>query len=157
MTKLLFQISVIACGVFGWQLFPSFETSTESPFGTHFWIIESAAITPATDIDQDGIPDTDLLKLVPDCERDDARQFRSDGSIVTHRGKIRCEEDEEVQEETGTWTFDSKTKKLVMKNDDSRRENVSTLTEARSNRLTFVSVTSGSKGSFTVRTVLRVK
>lgn len=126
-----------------------------SPFGNKYWIIESSTIEPALDLDLDGKPDTDILKITPACEKDDARLFRADGIIITNRGKVSCEEDEETEEETGEWTYEASSKKLTMHNFESRKPVITTLTEISANRI--VTVSKNANGKHTIKTVLKAK
>ncbi|ADQ18012.1 lipocalin family protein [Leadbetterella byssophila] len=128
-----------------------------SPFGNKYWIIESSTIQPALDLDLDGKPDTDILKITPACEKDDALLFRADGTILTHRGKVKCEDDEETEEETGEWTYDASSKKFTLHYFDSRKPVVATLTEISANRIVAVETHKSAKGQHTIKTVLKVK
>lgn len=128
-----------------------------SPFGNKFWIITSTTIDPALDLDLDGKPDTDVLKMVPACERDDADQFREDGTIVTNRGKLSCDEDEENEEETGTWSYDAKAKKMTTHKHDSRRPVEMILVEQSPSKLVFTSAHKSARGNHTIRAVFTVK
>ncbi len=129
----------------------------ENPLGNKYWVYSSSTISPALDINMDGKVDTDILKAAPKCEIDDAIRLDPEGVLMTHRGKVHCFEDEEVEEEAGTWTYNPKTKVLVLDFDDSHRASVMTLTEVSSQRITAVSTHESSMGKHTIRTVLTPK
>lgn len=133
------------------------HVNQQTPFGDHYWTIESATIQPALDLDMDGKPDTDLLSIVPTCERDDADLFKPGGQLYTHRGTARCDEEEELEEETGTWTFLDKSKRLIVERFDGNKPQEMTLVESKADRLIFQSTHESSIGKHTIRTTFRRK
>ncbi len=146
---------------FSWVLFSSLNTygyqQQSSPFGSRYWLIESVTASPGLDILNNGKPETNLLKVVPPCELDDAVLYKPDGTIVTHRGKLKCEDEEEETEETGSYTYHPATKKLVQKNYDSRKTIEATLIESTPSKLVFISTLETGKGSRKITTVYRAK
>jgi len=129
----------------------------DSPFGTHFWVVTSSTVHPAIDIDGDGNPDTDLLIVVPDCELDDADRYQSDGTILTDYGRHSCDEEQEQQEESGIWSYDSGSKTLTMEKYDGGGSIQARLESTSGSELVFVSELNSSKGSHTIRTTLKIK
>lgn len=133
------------------------ELQTSSPFGTHFWVVSSSTVHPALDIDGDGKPDTDLLNVVPDCELDDADRYQSDGTILTDYGRHGCDEEQEQQEESGTWLYDAASKMLTMEKYDGGGSIQAKLESTSGTELVFVSELRSSKGVHTIRTTLKIK
>jgi hypothetical protein len=131
------------------------ELQSSSPFGAHFWVVSSSTVHPAFDID--GKPDTDLLIVVPVCELDDADHYQSDGTILTDYGRHRCDEEQEQQEESGTWSYDSGSKILTMEKYDGGGTVQAKLESTSGTELVFVSELKSSKGTHTIRTTLKIK
>ena len=129
-------------------------TAQDSPFGDRYWVIASVTIHPALDVDMDGKPDTDLLILRESCERDDADQYRSDGIIFTNRGSAHCDEEEEREEETGTWSFDPSTKTVIMEHYDSSKPVKASIVSASSTQVVLTSAHESAKGTHTITTTL---
>jgi hypothetical protein len=125
-----------------------------SPFGDHFWVLTSATIHPALDVDMDGKPDTDLIILRESCEHDDASKYRSDGVIVTDHGPAKCDE-EEREEETGTWSYDSSTKAVTMDHYDSDKPMIATVVSSSSTQLVLISSHESASGTHTITTTLK--
>ncbi|WP_158624913.1 hypothetical protein [Gynurincola endophyticus] len=130
--------------------------SSLSPFGNKYWLIESSTIQPALDVNMDGKPDTDLLVIREVCEKDDADLFREDGIIITHRGKVLCDEYEE-EEETGTWLYDAKTKKMTVKKDESRKSIEYTVKEANANRIVLITQYKSANNIHTITTTFKAR
>ncbi|SEL52826.1 hypothetical protein [Parapedobacter koreensis] len=129
----------------------------DSPFGNQYWMVASATIHPALDVDLDGKADTDLLLLVPPCERDDADRYLDDGTILTNRGPVNCDEDEEREEETGTWSYDPATKTLVMEKYDGSQPVEAHLESASAQQIVFVAKHRSSGATHIIRTTLKTK
>jgi hypothetical protein len=129
------------------------STTLDTPFGNKYWVTASSTISPALDLNLDGKPDTDVLQAVPKCEIDDAIKLLPDGVLMTHRGKNHCFDDEEEEEEAGTWSYNPKTKVLTLDYDDSRRPTVMTLVEISSDRIVATSTHESSKSKHTIRAV----
>lgn len=134
-----------------------FAPAASSPFGDTYWQISAVTVTPAMDIRQNGKLETNLFLLIEKCAQDDAFLYKSDGSVHTNRGKLKCDEDEEQEEETGSWTYNAATKTLTQKNFDSRKNIEAQLKEKTSNKLVFLSIVKTSKGSHQITTVYVVK
>lgn len=149
--KLLFS----SCLIFLLSAFNGYNSS--SPFGNKYWLIESSTIYPALDINQDGRPDTDLSAYREACEKDDADLFKEDGTIITNRGKVVCDEYDKQEEKTGTWLYDPATKKLTIKKDESRKAAEYTVKEASANRVVLVTEHKSSKNVHTITTVFKAK
>lgn len=84
---------------------PSFE-------GVH-WQIASIILDPASDIDGDGKPESDVTNLLlRPCDLDNSLMFEHGGKFSSDNGKLSCDDDELTYAQTGTWTYNSSTKKL---------------------------------------------
>ncbi|MFC3196028.1 hypothetical protein ACFOET_00245 [Parapedobacter deserti] len=153
---LLISITSIAIGAGAWESIPM-TTVQESPFGSHYWVVASSTIQPALDVDMDGKPDTDLLILIPPCERDDADRYLDDGTILTSRGSASCEADEEEEEETGTWSYDPTTKTLLFEKYDGGKPVEARLASASASQIVLITNHQSSKGTHTIRTTLKSK
>lgn len=129
----------------------------KSIFGNKRWAVASSTIQPALDVDMDGRPDTDLTILLPPCEKDDTEQYTEEGTIVTYRGRVKCEEDEEQEEETGTWSYDDASKTLVLDRYDSRKPVTAKVISASASEIVFTASHQSSAGKHTIRTVLKAK
>lgn len=129
-------------------------TRQDSPFGDGYWILKSVTIHPALDVDMDGKPDTDLLILREACERDDASKYESDGLIRTDHGPTRCDDEEEREEETGTWSYDATTKILTMDHYDTDKPMTATVTSASSKQVVLTSRHESAYGTHMITTVL---
>src|SRR5690606_49768 len=110
-------------------------SAQDNPFGNRFWTIASVTINPPLDVDLDGKPDTDLLILVPTCEKDDAERYQDDGLIIIDRGTKLCEGEDEKIEEFGTWSFNDKTKELIIDHYDSEKAIVTKVQSASSSEI----------------------
>jgi hypothetical protein len=133
------------------------ESQNSSPFGAHFWVVSSSTVHPAIDINGDGKPDTDLRIVVPDCELDDADQYQGDGTILTDYGRLSCDDEQEQQEESGTWSYDVTTKMLTIEKYDGGGSIQAKLESTSGTELVFVSELRSSKGRHTIRTTLKIK
>lgn len=133
---------------------PSAKTQ-KSIFGNRRWAVASSTIQPALDVDMDGKPDTDLTILLPRCEKDDTERYREDGIIETNRGRIKCDEDEEQEEETGTWSYDEASKTLTLDRYDSRKPVKGKVISVSASEVVFTVAHQSSAGKHTIRTVLR--
>lgn len=133
------------------------HTTQDSPFGNKRWALASSTISPALDVNGDGKPDTDLTILTQVCEKDDSELYTPEGTIITYRGKSRCEEDEEDEEETGTWEYDARTKTLTVHRYDSRRPVISKVVSVSAQQIELSSQHKSSSGTHTIKTILKVK
>lgn len=70
------------------------------------------AFNPAMDIDGDGKVDTDLLKYLPACSRDNTINFEKSGKLSGSEGASVCPRDDEnpVSVEPSTWTYNAQTR-----------------------------------------------
>ncbi|NML23433.1 lipocalin family protein [Pseudoflavitalea sp. G-6-1-2] len=96
---------------------PAKQEQTPS-FADKYWLMESGSIVPATDLNADGKPDSDLRNFLEDCEKDDTEMFRSNGKFVKNLGKQKCVEGEDAEYEDGSWTYNSATKQLTIKQNE---------------------------------------
>ncbi|MDN3725334.1 hypothetical protein QRD02_13180 [Aequorivita sp. SDUM287046] len=130
-------------------------TAQESPFGDYYWTLASLTISPAVDVDMDGKVDTDLLFLIPPCERDDTYRYQNDGTIIVNRGKIQCEDDEEKIEEVGTWSYDKKTKKLILDKYDTRKNTEVIVEFSSASKIVSIKKIESPEGTHTARTIFK--
>ncbi|MBB5439491.1 hypothetical protein HDC92_003184 [Pedobacter sp. AK017] len=82
------------------------------------WKLHSLSVAPAIDWDVDGKKETDILAKMEDCEKDDLLLLRNDNTIVRNAGKLKCDQDDEQEKETGSWSYDKASKKLTIKEDN---------------------------------------
>lgn len=135
--------------------FPLVMEAQESPFGDHYWEVVSLSISPAVDVDMDGNADTDLRFLIPPCEKDDTHRYQNDGTIITNRGKIKCEDDEEKIEEVGTWTYDKNTKKLIIDKYETEATKEAIVEAASGSKIVYITHIESPHGGHTVRATLK--
>jgi len=83
------------------------------------WKMQSWNLDKGIDLDDDGIPDTNLMSFIDDCDLDNTVIFRKEGKVFSNSGTVRCDADEAPERQTYDWTFDGKTQivKLVEAND----------------------------------------
>lgn len=155
--KTVHVITLLAIGtMLSAASWPNNPTSTAEgvPFGDRYWVLTSTTIHPALDVDMDGEPDTDLTILQEPCERDDASKYRSDGVILTDHGSVRCDEEEEREEETGTWSYDASTKTVTMDHYDSDKPVIATVSSASSTKIVLTSRHESAHGTHTITAVM---
>lgn len=72
------------------------------------------ALDPPQDIDGDGKIDTDVLKFVSECSRDNTIRFESDGRLTGDEGKLQCasSDDSAIGVKPTTWTYNAQTRVL---------------------------------------------
>jgi hypothetical protein len=131
--------------------------NNKSPFGSKRWYVYANTIHPALDFNMDGKKDTDLIQLMEPCERDDSAFYAPDGTVTTFRGRLRCDEEEEDEEETGTWRYDPKTKILTLHSYDSRKAIVATVVRSTASEIELLSEHRSSAGIHTIRTIFRAR
>ena len=81
------------------------------------WKLVTLSVKPAVDWDLDGKLDTDILKFVDECERDDLKHFKADHSMIQYPGNIKCDEDD-PQPVTGSWAYDANQQTLTLNEQD---------------------------------------
>src|SRR5690606_26433945 len=133
------------------------KKNQDSPFGDYYWNVSAVTIHPALDVDLDGKPDTDLRILVPDCEKDDSERYFANGTIVSNRGLVRCDEEEETEEEVGTWSYDESMRTIIMENYDTNNPVEAQIESASDSEIVLVSQHQSSIGTHTIRMILKRK
>lgn len=69
------------------------------------WTIHSATISPATDVDGDGVADSNGLgSIIDSCAIDDIYDFQANNVLVTTEGAISCDPTG-PQADTTTWSL----------------------------------------------------
>lgn len=77
------------------------------------WQMASFEITPAQDIDGDGRPDSDLMKLLRPCDLDNTITFERSGKVAGDNGQLKCDDDDNpATQKPDTWTYDNATRVL---------------------------------------------
>ncbi|MGN6416071.1 MAG: lipocalin family protein [Pseudobacter sp.] len=135
----------------------SFDTKEKLPFTDKYWVMESSTIIPAIDVDMDGKADTDIRVMLEDCERDDAEMFKSGGKIMKHDGKNRCDEEEELVTESGTWTYDAATRQLTSKHYETSKPQTVVIKEVNAGKMTVQYSFKSAKGNHTITAVYKLK
>lgn len=146
-TKIILGLNLI--------FFTFYATAQDSPFGDKYWAVASLTISPAVDVDLDGKLDSDLRFLIPPCERDDIHRYQNDGTIITNRREIQCEDDEEKIEEVGTWTYDKNTKKLIIDKYETEKIEEAIVEVLSASKIVYVTKIVSSFGNHTVRATLK--
>lgn len=90
------------------------NTVVEAEFTDRYWTLTGLTAEPALDWDLDGVTETDILEKLEDCERDDAIKFTSNHMVMEHSGEEQCDEEEDVERETGTWEYNDSLKTLAV-------------------------------------------
>jgi hypothetical protein len=67
------------------------EPSRNEMLTTGKWKVISSSISPATDWDGDGDPDSDLFGLMDSCEKDNYTIFRIEGTVEENQGPTKCD------------------------------------------------------------------
>lgn len=114
------------------------------------WQLKELSVNPSIDWDLDGKNDTDIFKFIDECEMDDSFLLRNDNVVVRNFGKIKCDDEEAEQTETGTWTNDKTSNKIVLKEEGKDQE--LTVVESSKNQLVLTykwSATSGKEHTMT--------
>jgi hypothetical protein len=93
-----------------------------SSFTNKSWKLYSLSVAPAIDWDLDGKKETDILAKMEDCEKDNLLLLRNDNTILRNAGKLKCDEDDEQEKKTGSWSYDKASKKLTLKEDNDAQE-----------------------------------
>lgn len=110
------------------------STTGKAKFTDRYWTLSALKAEPALDWDLDGIPETDILKKLEDCERDDAIMFTSDHVVMEHRGSEHCDEEDDLERETGTWDYDGSSDALIVATDGHEPQHYQVV-EARGDKL----------------------
>lgn len=79
------------------------------------WKMVSFTLDNPIDFDGDGKLDSDLTTFLDDCHKDDLVVFEADGKVMGDNGQQRCDDDEQTVEQTNTWSFDSASQTLSLK------------------------------------------
>lgn len=122
---------------------PAIHLSCKSPgennsdqstsFVNKSWKLQGLSVAPAIDWDLDGKKGTDILAQMEDCEKDDLLFLRIDSVILRNEGKVKCEDEDEQERETGSWVNDKSQNKLLLKEDNEVQE--LSIVESNSGRL----------------------
>jgi hypothetical protein len=111
---------------------PQTQTENTLPFVDKRLQMSSFVLSPAFDIDGDGVADTDLMKYLPDCNLDDIVIFEKSGKMSGEGGSNHCP-NEKTPNSQAKWTYDSSTQKIKMTDDTDIT--VWTVVEASSKKL----------------------
>ncbi|WP_316813788.1 lipocalin family protein [Pedobacter heparinus] len=109
------------------------DSKQSGSFTNKSWKLYSLSVAPAIDWDLDGKKETDILATMEGCEKDDLLLLRNDSTIVRNAGKLKCDEDDEQEKHTGSWTYDKASKKLTLNEDNDAQ--VLTVVESSGSRL----------------------
>ena len=112
---------------------PSAATAQSLPFTDKYWKLEALTVSPAIDWDLDGKPDSNILPLLDECERDDRMLLRKDGRMMGDQGEDACDEEEERVYERGKWHYSAAEKTLSL--DEYGKKQVCQVVESSANKL----------------------
>ncbi len=87
---------------------------SSADFAGKRWVVQSMVLSPAFDLDGDGQPDNDMMAFTEPCELDNVTVFRKDGKVVIDQGALRCDEEADQEQVTGTWVYDTDSKQLTI-------------------------------------------
>lgn len=79
------------------------------------WKVTAQTISPAADYNADGVPDTDLMALRPECMQDDYVVFSDGGAFQFYEGTKKCTE---TVHAPGTWVLYNNNKSLRITDED---------------------------------------
>ncbi|MBT2560104.1 hypothetical protein J7E50_02565 [Pedobacter sp. ISL-68] len=116
------------------------------------WEMKALSVAPAIDWDLDGKKDTDIFALMEGCEKDDVLILKDDKIVVRNAGKMRCDEEEAQEHQTGIWSYDGASKKLVLKEDQVAQE--LTIVENSANKLVVTYKWNATNGTLHKMTVV---
>ncbi|WP_433902840.1 hypothetical protein [Sphingobacterium puteale] len=120
------------------------------------WQMEKFTVSPSIDWDLDGSKDTDIFALLEPCDKDDFLILREDGIVIREGGAEKCDEDEDLQWEDGTWKYDGATSMLTFLKEG--KQEVSKVLKSNSESLILEHHFKSTKGEEHVLTaVYRVK
>lgn len=157
-TRLIFRT---ACALAGVLVFTSFgrpaATNQKAPFADKYWILESSTVVPAIDLNMDGKPDNDIRVMLEDCNKDDAEMYKTGGKLMRHNGTKKCDDEEELVEESGTWVYNADTKQITSHHYDTEKPQTVNVKEVSANRMVLTYVFKSAKGNHTITAVLKVK
>ncbi len=77
--------------------------------------LSAVTLDPPQDLDGDGKIDTDVLKFVSECSRDNTIRFEGDGRLTGDEGKLQCAntgDDAAMGVKPTTWTYNAQTRVL---------------------------------------------
>lgn len=134
-----------------------FTANQQAPFTGKYWILESSTVKPAADLDMDGKLDNDIHTLLPECDKDDAEMYRTDGKIVTHHGRNKCDEDEKPEAVTGTWKYNAATRQITSHHYDTGEPQTITLKEISGTRMVVTYEYNAGKSKHLVTAVFKSK
>jgi hypothetical protein len=109
------------------------DSKQPASFTNRSWKLQSLTVAPAVDWNLDGKKETDILATMENCEKDDLLLLRNDNTILRNAGKLKCDEDDEQEKKTGSWSYDKASKRLTITEDNDTQ--VLTVVESSSNRL----------------------
>jgi hypothetical protein len=81
------------------------------------WKQTAHTVSPAVDLDGDGVMVTDLQAAMGPCIADDVTAFKADGTWTLDEGAVKCDPSD-PQTESGTWTLSADQKTFTMTNPD---------------------------------------
>lgn len=156
-SQTLFTLAILAGASLITAFALPFNSHQKAPFADKYWIFESSVVTPAIDLDGDGKPDNDIRVMLEDCEKDDAEMFKTGGILMKHEGKNRCDEEDEVITESGTWKYDAATKQLTSKHHNTSKPQTVTVKEVTATKMVLNYVFTSAKGKHTINAVYKAK
>ncbi|MBO0952572.1 lipocalin-like domain-containing protein [Fibrella forsythiae] len=88
-------------------------------------------LTPPMDLDEDGKPDSDLMRFMRPCDLDNTIVFEKTGKMLGDFGKQRCDDDVDPNpSKPDTWTYDNGTKRLRIIDGESKEVSEMDVVEA---------------------------
>jgi hypothetical protein len=130
------------------------EPEGTASFVDKTWKLDAMTINPAIDWDEDGIPDTDILGLMDECDTDDLITLRKDGKTITNFGKVKCDPTEPNESPTGSWKFDAASKKMTLIHDEGEEEEW-TVTQNDGNTLKMLGILPNVTPEYTITMTLK--
>lgn len=128
----------------------------DGSFTDKYWVLTDFKAEPGIDWDIDGEIETDILAKLDPCDKDDAIIFRNDNKIYRHLGSDKCDEEEEVEKENGTWKYMPSTKELTM-TDDQQKARVYVVAATNANTLVLRHYLDGSDGRHLLTATYKIK
>lgn len=107
----------------------------QATFTDKYWLMESSSIVPAFDMNGDGKPDADMKSYLQPCDLDDLELFKTNGKFYSNAGKLKCDENQETEEEKGTYTYNAASKQITLHQIDVESPIVVTLKELTATKM----------------------
>lgn len=150
----LFYLSIVLSGLLSLSCKPPGRNggTQSASFVNKKWEMKALTVVPAIDWDLDGKKDTDIFALMEGCEKDDVLILKDDKIVVRNAGKMRCDDEEAQENQTGIWSYDGASKKLVLKEDQVAQE--LTIVENSANKLVITYKWNATNGTLHKMTVV---